>query len=155
MAVKTKTRRKSTPKPAPAPKATNGDQAKRFKENVKAARKLEVEGKSVSEIAAKLGTTSGRAAYFLMVAEVTRNKKLKITGDNDEAVLKQVKAERLAAGDKSGWGWLSARTGIPEGRLKKMAEEYGVKVKGTNAASMRKAKQPAKAKGKGNPRAKA
>lgn len=103
-------------------------------------------GESVRAVAEDLGLTPGKAAFLLMQQEVEDNDSLQIKFRNEDELVKRVVAARNKNDEHSGWGWIAARTGVSEGKIKRLAEEKGgIKVKGTNIASIRKGKAPAKA----------
>jgi hypothetical protein len=116
-------------------------------------------GEAISDIATALHITAGKAAYLNMLNVVEDTPSLRIKGRNDEELASKIVAAREKQDEHSSWGWLSARAGVPEARVKKLAEEAGAEVKGTHVAKERaaareaKPKTKAKVKGgkKGNP----
>jgi hypothetical protein len=94
-------------------------------------------GKKLSEVAAKFHITPGKAAFLRMQAHVASHPKMKIKGEDAELVA-GIKAARDAQDEFSAWGWISARTGLPEVRVKAIAEKAGIAVKGTHVAKARK-----------------
>lgn len=152
--------KKSTPAAkAKAPKAKASAKAKastnsKPRADVDAQRKKVAaavrKGTKMGDIAQELGVTAGRAAYLHMLNEVESGEVGSIsTNGSDEAVAKRIIAARDKQDAHSSWGWISARTGMPEVKVKKLAEEHGAKVKGTHVAKERaEARGPAKTKAK-------
>lgn len=105
-------------------------------------------GKKWSEIGEALGITPGKAQFLAMCSEVKPKDKIKFTSDEDLAA-KVVKARDK---DLLSWGLIAARSGVSEGKIKRLYAEHG----GTgvqNVASARKGDDtPAKSKGKGKGR---
>lgn len=101
---------------------------------------------SLGDIAEQLSITPGKAAMLNMLNEVEANPKLRIKGRNEEEIVANAVKARELENEYSSWGWLSARSGIAEGRLKTLCEEAGVKVKGSHVAKARAAAKPAPAK---------
>lgn len=141
------------------------------KQRADVAKRLK-KGEKIGDIATALHVTPGRAKYLQMLNEVEDGTVASIsTNGNDEAVGKRIAAARNKQDECSSWGWISARTGLPEAKVKKLAEDAGVTVKGSHVAKERaaargtttKAKASTKAKstkakagkGKGNPSQKA
>lgn len=107
-------------------------------------------GEKFGDIAEALHVTPGRAKYLQMLNDVENGTVARIsTAGNDEAVTKRIIAARDKQDEYSSWGWISARTGISEARVKALAEAGGHKVKGTHVAKERAAARSDKpAKGK-------
>lgn len=80
-------------------------------------------------IAENLSITSGKAQYLYMVHQVAEGEIPGISATTDQpAKLKTALTKGRKAGES--WGLLSARSGIPEARLKRFAEEQGIPVAG-------------------------
>lgn len=84
-----------------------------------------VEEMSWSDIAEELSITPGKAQYLMMCHMVGEGEVPAITHRNEGELVKKVAAARAKADEYSSWGWLSARTSVPENRLKKLMEESG------------------------------
>lgn len=161
MKVKTAAKKGSATK-AKATKATakpqkrEAQRADTTKQQAEVA-KLLAKGQSIGDIAEALSITAGKAAFLNMLNVVEDTPRLQIKGRTDEEKIPKVVAARAKQDEHSSWGWLSARSGISEARLKALVEESGEKVKGTHIAKERagtatKAKPKAKAKtSKANP----
>jgi hypothetical protein len=95
----------------------------------------------LSEIAAHLGTTTGKAAFIKMQIDVAAGTVKPITGRTPKEIVNRTVAARKRADEYSSWGWLSARTGISEPKLKKMCagkyQVFGSRI-ATERASKRK-----------------
>jgi hypothetical protein len=48
------------------------------------------------------------------------------TSGNEETVAKRINTARVKADEHSSWGWLAARTGWSEGRIKTLLEAQGM-----------------------------
>jgi DNA uptake protein ComE-like DNA-binding protein len=147
--VKTKTKAsKATSKAASKPAKREGAKVNNDKLRSEVAKRLKKE--SLSDVASALHITAGKAAFLNMINEVENGEVASIsTNGNEEAVAKRIIAAREKQDAHSSWGWIAARTGLPEAKVKKLAEEHGLKVKGTHVAKERAAKngsKPAKAK---------
>lgn len=106
--------------------------------------KLVKQGVKMGDIAEKLHVTAGRAKYLQMLNEVESGAVPSIsTSGNEEAIAKRIIAARNKQDAYSSWGYISARTGLPEVKVKKLAEEHGLKVAGTHVAKERAASKPA------------
>lgn len=92
---------------------------------------------SWSEIAEALAITSGKAQFLMMQQQVEDTPKLKIRFKDDETLVAGIVAAREAEDAHSSWGWIAARTGISEGKVKALAEEAGLAVSGSNIAVAR------------------
>lgn len=100
---------------------------------------LRAEGKTLGQIAKELGTTSGRVAFIEMCATVTDAERITYKGDEDLGT-KIVQARDT---QNLSWGMIAARTGVAEGRVKRLYEATS----GTPTLGLRlpKAEQPAPA----------
>jgi DNA uptake protein ComE-like DNA-binding protein len=150
MKVKTKTKAsKATTKATSKPAKREGAAVSNDKLRADVAKRLKKE--SLSDVASALHITAGKAAFLNMINEVENGEVASIsTNGNEEAVAKRIIAAREKQDAHSSWGWIAARTGLPEAKVKKLAEEHGLKVKGTHVAKERAAKnggsKPAKGK---------
>lgn len=79
---------------------------------------LRTEGKNYTQIAKELGTTSGRVKFIEMCATVTDAERITFESDQD------LGAKIVQARDTGhlSWGVIAARTGVPEGRVKRLYE---------------------------------
>lgn len=147
-------------KPAKAKAASKAKADSRPRADVDAQRKKVAaavkKGTKMGDIAQELGVTAGRAAYLNMLNEVESGEVASIsTNGNEESVAKRIIAARDKQDAHSSWGWISARTGLPEVKVKKLAEEHGGAVKGTHVAKERaEARGPAKTKAKASAKGK-
>lgn len=97
-------------------------------------------------VAKDLKITSGKAAFLIMLHRVEQGEVPKITGKNDEALLKAINVARLKADEHSSWGWLAARSGKSEGFIKTGLAKLGLyKPREENIASKRAGSKPAAA----------
>lgn len=135
MATKTKSRTKkgSTTKTAAKAKATATNDGPSKRELAK-ARDAELteqvleareEGQSWSEIAADLSITPGKAQFLMMLHRVATGDVKPLRFKDDETLTEQIKKARTAADEFSSWGWIAARTGVSEVKIKRLAEEDG------------------------------
>jgi hypothetical protein len=92
---------------------------------------------SWSDIAEELSITPGKAQFLYMQAEVARKPKLKIKHTDEDELVEGIREAREANDAHSSWGWIAARTGVSEGKVKALAEEAGIPVTGTNVAVAR------------------
>jgi hypothetical protein len=97
-------------------------------------------GEPVSKIAKALGITPGKVAFLLMVQAVEDKPSLRIAFKDDDELARKVIAARKKADAHSSWGWLAARTGVDEARVKRLAATAGYEVKGSRIAAARKGK---------------
>lgn len=138
----TKTRKGSTTKTASKSRGKTAANAKTApttedgpsKSEVRAARDAEFtermlemrsEGEAWSTIAEELSITPGKAQFLMMLHRVATKdvKPLKWTDDDD---LTEVCQEARAEADEfSSWGWIAARTGVSEAKIKRLLEEAG------------------------------
>jgi hypothetical protein len=96
----------------------------------------------LASMAEALHITAGKAAYLNMLNEVDADPRLRIKGRNEDEIVANAVKAREVQDEYSSWGWLSARSGIAEGRLKTLCEAAGVKVKGSHVAKERAASKP-------------
>lgn len=92
---------------------------------------------SWGDIAEELSITPGKAQFLMMQHEVETTPKLRIKHTDDDSLVAGIRAAREANDAHSSWGWIAARTGVSEGKVKKVAEEAGIPVSGTNVAVAR------------------
>jgi hypothetical protein len=144
MAVKVKTKAKPAAVKA-KPKTTKASASKRTKAThdndalrAKVAAGLD-KGKSIGDIAESLHITAGKAAYLNMLNVVEETPRLRIKGRNEDEIAANIVKAREAEDEHSSWGWISARAGLPESKVKALAEDAGVKVKGSHVAKARAA----------------
>lgn len=84
------------------------------------------QGKSWAEVGAELSITPGKAQFLNMLHEVAEGNVPTIsTSGNEDAVVKRIAAARAKADEYSSWGWLAARTGWSEGKIKTLLEASG------------------------------
>lgn len=92
-------------------------------DNFEIVRTRMVEGTdAVKDVAADLGLTPGQTAFIKMQILVADGTVKPITGRTEREVIAKVVKARKKADNYSSWGWLSARTGINEGQLKKAVD---------------------------------
>ncbi len=135
--VKSATAAKAKPKAKPASKrerATHDNDALR----AQVAKRLG-KGEAISDIADALHITAGKAAYLNMLNIVEETPRLRIKGRNEDEIAANIVKARNAEDEHSAWGWISARAGLPESKVKALAEAAGVKVKGSHVAKARAA----------------
>lgn len=84
---------------------------------------LREKDKTWSEIGEKLGITPGKAQFLIMCSEVKPKDKIKFS--SDEELAEQVVEARDEAGPKSSWGWIAARSGVSEAKIKRLYNEGG------------------------------
>jgi hypothetical protein len=72
----------------------------------------------VKDVAADLGLTPGQTAFIKMQILVNDGTVPTIKGRTERELIAKVARARKKADNYSSWGWLSARTGMPEGELK-------------------------------------
>lgn len=82
-------------------------------------------GSSWSQIAEELSITPGKAQFLMMLHKVAEGEVPKITFRNDGELTTKAAAARRKADEFSSWGWIAARTGVSEGKLKGLLEESG------------------------------
>lgn len=95
------------------------------------------EDNSWGEIAEELSITSGKAQFLHMQATVASTPKLKIKHADEDELIAGIIEAREAEDEHSSWGWIAARTGVSEAKVKRLAEEGGVDVAGSNVAVKR------------------
>jgi hypothetical protein len=108
---------------------------------------LRSKDKKWADIGDQLGITPGKAQFLAMVSEVKPKDRIKFTDDEDLAD----KVVCARDDDLLSWGLIAARSGVSEGKIKRLYEEAGGKGP-QNVASARKGDdeaKPRKAKGKG------
>jgi hypothetical protein len=92
-------------------------------DNIEIVRTRMVESNdSVKDVAADLGLTPGQTAFIKMQILVADGTVPAIKGRTERELIAKVARARKKADDFSSWGWLSARTGMPEGQLKKTVD---------------------------------
>jgi hypothetical protein len=96
-----------------------------------------------AEVAEDLGITSGRAQYLHMLNEVADDKSLVIKWDDDDDLTDAIIAAREEEDAYSSWGWISARAGVSEGKVKALAADGGYEVAGSQIAVSRAEKNGA------------
>lgn len=133
-----------TAKSPQAKASKNGDGPS--KREAQAARDAELTTKVVErrgndekwgEIADALHITPGKAQFLMMKHEVAEGDVPSIRHRNDAELLAGIRKAREANNEYSSWGWISARTGVSEGKVKAIATEAGMNVKGSNVAVAR------------------
>lgn len=92
---------------------------------------------SWGEIAEEIKTTPGKAQFLFMQHQVESTPRLRIKHSDEDSLVAGIRAARDAQDAHSSWGWIAARTGVSEGTIKKLAEEAGMSVKGSNVAVAR------------------
>ena len=117
--------RKAAPAPTPEPEA-DGKAERAAKNGELTAKVVEMRegGSKWGEIAEALDITPGKAMFLEMKAQVADNPKLAIKFSGDEDLTTKVIAARND--DMLSWGQISARTGVSEGKLKKLWEAGGL-----------------------------
>lgn len=115
--------------------------AKQTEALIKKVVSLRKKDKSWKEIGDEIGTTPGKAQYLMMLHRVAEGEVPKIpnaSNPDSPKFAKSLEKARKAADEYSSWGWLSARSGLPEGKIKAIAEEAGFYKKGKeNVAAVR------------------
>lgn len=122
----TGTTRKTKAAPAPEPEAEPSGREQRAAKNGQLqveVVKMREDGAKWGEIAEALDITPGKAMFLEMKAQVADNPKLAIKWSSDEDLAAKVTAARNE--DMLSWGQISARTGVSEGKLKKLWETGG------------------------------
>lgn len=95
----------------------------RDKELMERVVEMRNEGESWSNIASELGITPGKAQFLgLMIHAVETGEVKRLRWSNDEELYEQIEEARTAADDLSSWGWIAARTGVSEAKIKRLAE---------------------------------
>lgn len=90
-----------------------------------------------SEIAEALHITPGKAQFLYMQHCVSEGEVKAIRHRNEDELVAGIRKAREANDAHSSWGWIAARTGVSEGKIKSLAEEAGMSVKGSNVAVAR------------------
>lgn len=92
-----------------------------------------------SEIATKLHITSGKAQFLFMQHCVAEGEvsAIRFKQGDEASLIAGIRKAREANDAHSSWGWIAARTGVSEGKIKSLAEEAGMPVKGSNVAVAR------------------
>ncbi len=143
-----RTKRSSRSKPAaakPAKAVTNRLTPEQHAARGKTINSRLAKGDTLSQIALDLGIRPNMAHGYVREAEFAADPSLALTAKTPVALFKLVDKERNDVNSAhNSWGWLSTRTGIPEGTLKKQMSDAGYDVSGTNIASARKEARPAK-----------
>lgn len=110
---------------------------------------------SWAEIAEELSITPGKAQYLMMLHLVSEGEVPAITFRNDDDLIRKCAAARAKADQYSSWGWISARAGVSEGKIKGLLEESGdYEPKAENIAAIRAEKNGTAPAKKGNAPAK-
>jgi hypothetical protein len=94
-------------------------------------------GDKWGEIAADLNITPGKAQFLYMLNAVEVGDVKPIRHRNEDELVAGIKRAREANDEFSSWGWIAARTGVSEGKIKSLAEQAGMPVKGSNIAVAR------------------
>lgn len=117
--------RKATKEEAPAPEEADPKAERAAKNGALQAEvvRMREEGSKWGDIAEALDITPGKAMFLEMKAQVADNPKLAIKWSDDEDLTEKVVAARNE--DMLSWGQISARTGVSEGKLKKLWEAGG------------------------------
>jgi hypothetical protein len=92
-----------------------------------------------SEIATDLSITPGKAQFLMMKHDVAEGNVPAIKHRNENELIAGIKKARTANDAYSSWGWISARSGVAEGKVKALAEDNGMDVRGSNVAVTRAA----------------
>lgn len=98
---------------------------------------LRAADQSWSEIAGELNITPGKAQFLMMQHTVSKSPKLRLKHTDDESLVERIVEAREANDAHSSWGWIAARTGVSEGKIKALATEAGIPVAGSNIAVAR------------------
>jgi hypothetical protein len=115
-------RAKATAKTADSQSKTEARQA-RDAEMTERMLELREEGESWSTIGEDLGITPGKAQFLLMLHKVATGEVKRLPFRNDDELAAKIAKARDAADEFSSWGWISARTGVSEPKLKRLHEE--------------------------------
>jgi hypothetical protein len=81
---------------------------------------------SWADIADELSITSGKAQFLHMQHVVSETPKLKIRYKDEDELVEGIRDAREAEDQYSSWGWIAARTGVSEAKVKRLAEEAGI-----------------------------
>lgn len=95
-------------------------------------------GESLSKIAKSIKKTPGQTKFLVMLHTVAHSPKLRITHSTEKELVQGIRAARNAKDEHSGWGWISARTNVSEGKVKALAEANGIAM--GNIATVRASK---------------
>lgn len=98
---------------------------------------LKDNGESWAEIASTLSVTSGKAQFLWMKHCVAEGEVPAIEFEDEDELVAGILEAREASDQHSSWGWIAARTGVSEGKVKALAEEAGMEVRGANIAVKR------------------
>lgn len=110
--------------------SSNGEVSKREAQAARDAelteRMLELreDGQSWSEIGAELAITPGKAQFLMMLHKVATGEVKRLRFRNDDELAAVIAKARGAADEFSSWGWIAARTGVSEPKLKRLHEEH-------------------------------
>lgn len=94
-------------------------------------------GDSWGDIASDLNITPGKAQFLMMLHRVAEGDVPAIKHRNETELVNGIRKARDAQNEFSSWGWISARSGVSEGKVKALAEESGMEVSGSNIAVAR------------------
>lgn len=97
------------------------------------------------KLAEAMKCTNGKAAFVKMLIAVEDNPSLRLEAKTPTGIIGKTVTARKKADAYSSWGWLSARTGISEPKLKKMCEGR-YEVFGSRIATERAAKKAKRSK---------
>jgi hypothetical protein len=110
------------------------------------------DGDKWGEIASDLNITPGKAQFLMMQHEVAHSPKLRLKHTDEASLVAAIRSAREANDAHSSWGWIAARTGVSEGKIKSVAEEAGIPVSGSNIAVARAESNGGGTKGDGKTR---
>ena len=145
MATATRTRKASTTKTAAkakgktaakakvAPKTDEGPskselRAQRDAEMTERMLEMRAEGEPWSAIGEELSITPGKAQFLMMLHRVDTGDVKPLKWTDDESLTEVCQEARAALDEFSSWGWIAARTGVSEGKIKRLLEEAGAYV---------------------------
>jgi len=94
-------------------------------------------GEKWGEIASAHSITPGKAQFLYMLHCVAEGDVPSIKHRNETELVNGIRKARDAHDTYSSWGWIAARTGVSEGKIKALATEAGMDVAGSNVAVRR------------------
>ena len=94
---------------------------------------------SLGAVAKALNITVTKAGWLLFFHAVESGRVPKITGKDEDELVKNIHAAREEAGPFSAWGWLAARSGKSESWIKSKLEKAGLFNKGSENIASRRA----------------
>jgi hypothetical protein len=127
---------KAASKPA-VQRAPRGRGPKAAEQTATLVERVNGNGEKLSVVANDLNLNAGDAKWLLILHEVDTNPKLKVSFKNEQELVAKIRQLRAAKDEYSAWHWIAARTGVAEGKIKRLAEANGIPVKGSQIARER------------------